>query len=146
MTDSQSSLEVTADVRVPLAEFVFAYVRSSGPGGQNVNKVNSQAQLSWNLSECRSLPAEALDRLRIAERGRINREDVLRVNCQRFRDRERNREDCLERVRRMILESLTPPPSRRKTRVPRRAHESRLREKQLRGEAKRSRRAPRLEE
>ncbi len=142
MSQAESRLMVTEEISIPLTEMEFAYVRSSGPGGQNVNKVSSQVQLSWNLSQCESLPAEVLDRLRQAEKGRITKLDVLRIDCQRYRDREKNRQECLERLKAMVLNALTPPKPRRKTRVPRRVAEQRLEQKRRQADVKRSRRPP----
>lgn len=146
MAESESHLVINDELAVPLSELQMHYVRSSGPGGQNVNKVSSQVQLSWDLGACESLPADVLERLRTSERGRITKAGVLRLDCQRFRDREKNRRDCLDRLREMIVQNLKPPKKRRKTRVPRRVVEKRLQAKQQRSEVKRTRRRPRLDD
>ncbi|WP_437230541.1 alternative ribosome rescue aminoacyl-tRNA hydrolase ArfB [Planctomicrobium sp. SH661] len=139
-------LIVSDSLSIPMSEFHFSYVRSSGPGGQNVNKVNSQVQLAWNLNECQSLPEDVLARLRESEKGRMTKTGVLRMDCQRYRDREKNREDCLEKVRNMVLDVASPPKKRRKSRIPRGAVERRLRSKQQRSGVKDSRRRPRLDD
>lgn len=146
MSQGETRLWITDEVSIPLAEMEFAYVRSSGPGGQNVNKVSSQVQLSWDLSRCECLSTESLDRLRQAERGRISKVDVLRIDCQRYRDREKNRQECLERLKTMVLKALTPPKPRRKTRAPRRVAEQRLEQKRRQSDVKRSRRPPQAPE
>jgi ribosome-associated protein len=146
MADADSYLEITEELRIPLTEFDFAYVRSSGPGGQNVNKVNSQVQLAWDLTGNTSLPAEALERLKRLQRGRITKAGVLRIAGQRYRDRERNKQDCLERLRTMIVAALEVPKKRRPTRTPRRAKEQRLRQKQARADVKQTRRKPRMDD
>lgn len=146
MVAEDSHLIVTDRIAVPLSELEFAYVRSSGPGGQNVNKVNSQAQLSWNVAETTSLPEDVLDRFRRRQFRRISKEDIFRLNSQRFRDREKNRQDCLNRLREMIVDVLEPPVPRRKTHVPRRVIERRLDQKRQRGRLKEGRRPPRTEE
>lgn len=129
-----------------MTEFRFSYVRSSGPGGQNVNKVNSQVQLKWDLNECQSLSEDVLARLREAEKGRLTKEGVLRMDCQRFRDREKNLQDCLDRIRILILGVAKPPRKRKKTKIPRGVVENRLRNKQQRSVVKDSRRRPRLDD
>jgi len=146
MTERPTHLSISESVSIPLSEFRFSYVRSSGPGGQNVNKVNSQVQLTWNLQDCTSLPEDVLGRLREAEKGRLTKTGCLRIDCQRFRDREKNRDDCLSRVRTMVLKVLRPPKKRRKTRIPRGAIERRLHDKQQRSGTKTARRTPRLDD
>lgn len=146
MTERPTHLSISESISIPLSEFRFSYVRSSGPGGQNVNKVNSQVQLTWNLQDCNSLPEDVLNRLREAEKGRLTTTGRLRMDCQRYRDRERNREDCLERLRIIVLKALSPPRRRKKTRVPKGAIERRLQNKQQRSGTKNSRRPPRLDD
>lgn len=143
MEEHPTHLVIDENVSIPLEEFRFSYVRSSGPGGQNVNKVNSQAQLSWRVGECTALSPEVLERLKLAQKGRISRAGLLRVDSQRYRDRERNRQDCLERVRGMVTAALTPPTVRKKTKVPRGVNQNRLRNKQHRSQTKQSRQSPR---
>jgi len=146
MTDRPTHLDVSPFISIPLAEFHFSYVRSSGPGGQNVNKVNSQVQLAWDLNQCQSIPEDVLMRLRENEKGRLTKTGVLRMDCQRYRNREQNLNDCLNRVRAMVLKVVQPPRQRRKARVPRGVIERRLREKQRRSGVKISRRSPRLDD
>jgi len=146
MSERPTHLDISEAIRIPLSEFRFSYVRSSGPGGQNVNKVNSQVQLSWNLNRNESLPEDVMARLREAERGRLTRTGILRMDCQRYRDREQNRLDCLERIRQMVLKVIQPPKQRRKTRIPKGVVERRLRTKQRRSGVKVSRRPPRLDD
>lgn len=146
MIDRPTHLIVNEELRIPMSEFRFSYVRSSGPGGQNVNKVNSQAQLSWNLSRCQSLPEDVLNRLREAEKGRLSQDGILRLDSQRYRDREKNREDCLKRIAAMVLAVARPPKKRKKTKIPRAVHARRLHEKQIRSSVKETRRRPRLDD
>lgn len=146
MSERPTHLVVNDALRIPMSEFRFSYVRSSGPGGQNVNKVNSQAQLSWNLNRCESLPEDVLARLKEAEKGRLSRFGVLRLDSQRYRDREKNREDCLQRVSAMVLAVAQPPKKRKKTKVPRAVHARRLHDKQVRSSVKETRRRPRFDD
>jgi ribosome-associated protein len=129
-----------------MAEFQFAYVRSSGPGGQNVNKVNSQEQLAWDVEATSALPEDVRQRLVQTQRGRISKAGLLRIDCEEFRTRERNRDACLERLREIIRQAAIPPKKRRKTRIPKRVIEGRLRDKQERSEVKQARRRPRLDD
>jgi len=141
----REDLHITESIVVPYQELDFAFVASSGPGGQNVNKVSTQAQMSWDLDKTEVLPEPVLNRLRDQQRGRITKEGVLRIDSQRYRDRERNREDCLEKLRKMLVAATVSPVRRRKTRVPKGVKERRLRNKRQRSEVKQSRRPPKLE-
>jgi ribosome-associated protein len=146
MTSREPTLQISAALSIPISEFRFTYVRSSGPGGQNVNKVNSQAQLTWAVLECQSLPADVLERLKQAQRNRISKAGLFRIESDRHRDREKNRQDCLDRLSRMIIAVEKPPRIRRKTRIPRGVIESRLRGKLQRSQVKQARRRPRLDD
>jgi ribosome-associated protein len=118
----------TASPDVPYAEVRFTFARSGGPGGQNVNKVESKAILRWDVSKS-SLPGGLRERFRARFRRRITSDGELVLTSQRYRMRERNVADCLARLRDMIAEVATPPKPRRPTRPTRAARERRLREK-----------------
>lgn len=96
-------LEITPQIRIPFSEIEFSYARSSGPGGQNVNKVNSKAVLRWNLLRSPSLGAEIRECLLRKLRERLNYEGELLIMSDRFRDQKRNREDCLEKLRECLV-------------------------------------------
>lgn len=100
---------------IPPSEFDFTFVRSSGPGGQNVNKVNSKAVLRWNLHASQSISVEV--RLRLSETlsGKLNEEGDLVVMSDRFRDQLRNREDCIEKFHAILAQALHVPKKRKKT-------------------------------
>ena len=108
-----TSLAVTDTLSIPLDEFRFEYARSGGPGGQNVNKVNSKAVLRWKPAESPSLPPAIRDRLLRTLGSRLTTEGELLVTSQRTRDQGRNVADCLEKVREMILSAARPPKARR---------------------------------
>jgi ribosome-associated protein len=146
MSERTLKLQINDTLSIPIAEFQFAYVRSSGPGGQNVNKVNSQVQLAWDVEASSALPEDVRQRLVQTQRGRISKAGLLRIDCEEFRTRERNRDACLERLRDIIRQAAIPPKKRRKTRVPKRVIEGRLRDKQERSEVKQARRRPRLDD
>ena len=133
-------LEVNPHLRIPETEFVWSYVRSGGPGGQNVNKVASKAVLRWNVTASPSLPEDVKARLRARQANRITAEGDLVLTSQRFRDQERNRQDCLDKLREMIAEAAVRPKARRKTKPTRGSQEARLRAKKRRAATKAGRR------
>jgi ribosome-associated protein len=133
-------LEINPHLRIPETEFVWSYVRSGGPGGQNVNKVASKAVLRWHLTASPSLPTDVKARLRAREANRITTEGELVLTSQRFRDQERNREDCLDKLREMIARAAARPKVRRKTKPTRGSQERRLRAKKHRAGTKAGRR------
>jgi len=138
-------LVVTDKLKIPLREFRFTLVRSSGPGGQNVNKVSSKAQLRWAVTRSRSLPEAVRERFRAKYGRRINAEGELVLNSQRFRDAGRNVADCLEKLRRMLAEVAVAPKARKPTRRTRVSVERRLRTKRRQSEKKQRRRPPSAE-
>ncbi|HEY2837569.1 MAG TPA: alternative ribosome rescue aminoacyl-tRNA hydrolase ArfB [Pirellulales bacterium] len=135
-------LVVSPRVRVPQSEFEFSYARSSGPGGQNVNKVNSKATLRWPVTRSPSLPEDVRQRFLARFGSRLTSEGELLVTSQRYRDQPRNIADCLEKLQAMLLAVATPPTPRRKTRPTRASGERRLQGKRATGEKKQNRRAP----
>ena len=108
-------LVVNDRIKVPLSELTFSYARSSGPGGQHVNKVNTKVTMHWSVRDTESIPVDLRDRFCARYRRRINKEGQFVLRSQRFRDRGRNVEDCLEKLRQMILEVSKPTLPRKKT-------------------------------
>src|SRR5882762_8063280 len=109
-------LAISPAFQIPDWELQWSFVRSSGPGGQNVNKVASKAVLRWDMAGSPSVPAEVKARLRTLQRRRITGDGELILTSQRFRDQERNRLDCLDKLREMILQAAVRPKPRRVTR------------------------------
>ncbi len=132
-------LHVAPEIEIPLREFHFSYSRSSGPGGQNVNKVNTKVTLRWGVAGSHSLSDAVRARFLARYRRRITADGELVLTSQRFRDQGRNTADCLEKLRLMLAEVARPPRPRRKTRPSRAARERRLRQKRLRSETKQGR-------
>jgi len=140
---SSSTFRINARLGIPRSELRFSFVRSSGPGGQNVNKVNTKAVLRWAVARSRSLPEDVRERFLRRYAPRVNDRGELVLMSQRTRDQSKNQADCLERLRKLVLGVATPPRPRKKTRPPRAANEARLREKRATGERKKRRATPR---
>jgi ribosome-associated protein len=139
-------MEITDAIQVPDDELHFTFARSGGPGGQNVNKVASKAVLRWDLAANSTLPADVKERLRGQQRRRLTSEGELVIQGQRFRDQERNKQDCLDRLRDMILTALHRPRPRKATRPSRASRERRLEAKREQARRKAHRRKPSPEE
>ncbi len=133
-------LEINKEIRIPLREFHFSFVRSSGPGGQNVNKVATKAVLRWNVHKSGSLPEEVRERFTKRYANRINQEGELIVSSSRFRDQGRNTADCLEKLRSWLQKAAEKPRPRRPTKPSRAARERRLKEKRFQSQKKEGRR------
>lgn len=132
-------LSIDSLFSIPETEFHFQYVRSSGPGGQNVNKVNSKAQLHWNFQDSESVPIGVKTRFLQRFPNRITESGEVVIQSDRFRDREKNRDDCLEKLRQMLLLVVHPPKPRKKTKPSRVVREKRKQHKQRASDKKRSR-------
>jgi ribosome-associated protein len=127
---------------IPERELEFTFARSSGPGGQNVNKTETKATLRWAVADSAALPADVRARFLRAFASRITTQGELVLSSQRHRDRLRNVDDCLEKLAAMLSQVATPRRKRRPTRPSRSAVERRITEKKRRGGAKRERRRP----
>jgi ribosome-associated protein len=135
-------LEITPLLRIPKSEFTWSFARSGGPGGQNVNKVASKAVMRWDIAVTSALPEEVKIRLALQQKRFFTLDGSLIITSQRYRDQERNREDCLEKLRAIILQALAVPKARKKTRPSRGSKRRRLHEKKLRSDVKQNRRRP----
>lgn len=132
---------ITPFIHIPDWELELSYVRSSGPGGQNVNKVNSKAVLRWNVGASPSVPDAAKQKIQTRLESRITQEGSIVITSDRFRDQFRNREDCIERLRQLLVSALHEPKARKKTK-PTRASERRVRESKKRHSEKKKGRRP----
>jgi len=135
-------LVVDSRVSIPLAEFDYEYMRSSGPGGQKVNKTSTKVRLRWRVLCSPSIDEGLRERIQKTFRTRITGEGEFLVTSQRTRDRETNRSDCLEKLAEMIRQVSTPPRKRRPTRPTRASKERRLKQKKQRSRQKQMRSRP----
>ncbi len=120
-------------------ELQISYVRSSGPGGQNVNKVNSKCVLRWNPAQSAALSADVLHRFIELFRSKLTTEGDLILTSDRFRDQKRNLEDCIEKLASLIQSAKTPPRPRKKTRPTFGSRVRKKKEKKSQSDKKRAR-------
>lgn len=142
--DSQSpetGVEIAPGVRVAEDTLRFKAVRSSGPGGQNVNKVSTKVELRVNVASI-PMSAAARDRLRTNASHLVTTEGELVISCDEHRSQQRNRQTCLDRLRELLVIAMTPLKPRKKTKPTAGSKRRRLDAKRRRGDIKRSRQSP----
>jgi ribosome-associated protein len=135
-------LKITPSITIDEREIREVFVRASGPGGQNVNKVSTSVQLRFNAAHSPSLPDDVREMLMRLAGKRMTSTGELIIEASRFRTQERNRTDARERLTQLIRMATIKPKSRRKTRPTRASRKRRLDEKRRRGHVKRLRRSP----
>ena len=135
-------IAITEHLAIDPSEIDMVFVRASGPGGQNVNKVSSAVQLRFDVRHSPSLPPEIRDRLIQLAGRRMSEDGVLIIDARRFRSQERNRRDALDRLTGLVRKAAHRPRTRRKTVVPRASKQRRLADKHHRSRAKLERRFP----
>ncbi|MGU3495548.1 alternative ribosome rescue aminoacyl-tRNA hydrolase ArfB [Xanthobacteraceae bacterium A53D] len=133
-------IEISYFIRIPEEEISLSFVRASGPGGQNVNKVSSAVQLRFDLMGSPSLPEGVKMRAATLAGSRLTKDGVLVIQAQRHRTQERNREDAMERLVELLRAAMVVQPKRRPTRPTLASKERRLASKEKRGEVKTLRR------
>ena len=132
-------LDIAPDLSIPNEELTERFVRSSGPGGQNVNKVATAVELRFDIAGSPSLPEPLRARLLARRDRRLTDEGVLVLNAQRFRTQDRNREDARDRLVAFIVAGLHVPKKRVATKPSRASKQRRLDEKKGRSTIKRGR-------
>jgi ribosome-associated protein len=134
-------LIINAKIQIPEEELEWTYSRSSGPGGQNVNKVNSKATVRWNVRKSAALPDDVRDRFLNAYGSRITNEGELLVTSQESRDQPKNIEICREKLAGMIRSVLAAPKKRRPTKPTKGSQFRRVEAKKRRSAIKQGRRS-----
>jgi ribosome-associated protein len=135
-------LKINERIAIPPNELTWEFARSGGPGGQNVNKVNSKAVLRWTPATSPSLTEPVRARLLKAVAARLTGDGELIITSQLTRDQGRNVDDCLEKLREIVLAAATPPKARRPTKPTLGSKVRRIESKTRRSAAKRLRRRP----
>ena len=132
-------LQINPEIAIRDNEISFGFSRSSGPGGQNVNKVATAVQLRFDLKNSLSLPDDVKLRLINLAGNRVTSEGILLIDARRSRSQSQNREDALNRLKNLILRALYKPKPRKKTKPTASSKEKRLKNKKARSKLKDSR-------
>ena len=135
-------LEITPTFFIDERELQLEYMRASGPGGQNVNKVATAVQLRFDIINSPTLASDHKGRLIRLAGNRVTTDGVLILEAKRFRTQEQNRQDAIQRFVELLQKALIPPKPRKKTRPTAASKTRRLKAKKIKGEVKRMRNKP----
>jgi ribosome-associated protein len=133
-------IKVTRNIAIDEREIEQHFIRASGPGGQNVNKVATAVQIRFDVARSRSLPDEVRLRLISLAGSRVTKDGILVIDARRFRTQERNRQDAIDRLLALIRAAAVRPKPRRKTKPTLASKQRRLQAKRQHSELKRGRR------
>lgn len=139
-------IEIAPALFIDPSEIQLSFVQAAGPGGQNVNKVATAAQLRFDAAHSPSLPDEVRERLIRLAGKRVTQEGILIIHARAHRTQERNRQEAIDRLVALIQQAARRPKRRRKTQPTAEARRKRLEAKRQRSEIKRARRRPRKDE
>ncbi len=137
-------IQVTDSISLHENEIQLDFIKASGPGGQNVNKVSSAVQLRFDAARSSALSEEIRNRLKQISGRRMTTEGILIIEARRYRTQDRNREDAIDRLVTLIRKAVEKPRQRRRTKPSPAAKQKRLTAKRQRGEIKRRRRTVRI--
>jgi len=132
-------LVINEQVFIPSGELDIQFARSGGPGGQNVNKVNSKATLCWNVATSTALYPTTMVRLKALAASRITEDGILQITSQVHREQSRNIQACRERLRGLIIEAMRPPTIRKPTRPTAGSKRRRVENKNIQSQKKQGR-------
>lgn len=130
---------ITDEISISETELKEEFIRASGPGGQNVNKVATAVQLRFNVNTSSSIPEDVKRRLKKLAGKKMTEDGILIINSQEYRTQHRNRDEALKRLVLLIKKATEKPKRRIKTKLPRVQKEKRLQEKKYRSKVKTSR-------
>jgi len=132
-------LQINHHIFIAESEIKFKFVRASGPGGQNVNKVSTAVQLRFDVLHSPSLPDDLRMRLLLLAGKNVSAQGELTIKASRYRTQENNKRDALERFKKILKQAAVPPKKRKKTKPTKASKEKRIEKKKLRGKIKSSR-------
>lgn len=133
-------MQITQTLFIDEKEISESFIRASGPGGQNVNKVSTAVQIRFDILHSPSLPEDIRERLLVMVRNRLTKDGVLVITAQRYRSQDQNRQDARHRLAQIIFRATIPPTKRVPSKPTRASKESRLANKARRSRLKQNRR------
>lgn len=138
--NEETTLTINDNLQIPLAELDFRFSKSSGPGGQHVNKAETRVTLLFDIANSPSLTDEQKALLLEKLQNRVDKAGILQLHVQTFRSQSRNRDTAVARLQKLLTKALTPPKPRKRTKPSKAAKEERIAEKKRRSQLKDERR------